>query len=398
MSLSRSLYAVMVFTVSLSLLLVTQAFAKPKVVDCFKCHDRAAFQKRVKHEPAAEGDCLDCHSPHVARFKGLLQKKVKDLCYSCHADAAEQHSKGVVHKPVKDGNCLGCHDPHSSNHDGLLKDRLADVCFSCHTTLPKKFKYTHPPYAKGDCAACHRPHQSANNYLLVKDRDALCFSCHKQAEVQKKHPNFPMKLSNCGSCHNPHGSNRPGLIRNVLHPPYADDCSDCHTGKGVPVRIDTCLECHPDVSDQMASSHNHLVRYKENGCTACHSPHAGDDKRLLRGQERHVCGTCHEATFKRREAAKYKHPLKGLVCNDCHAPHGSNHPAMVKGPINQVCQNCHGKHGMFTHPIGNNVYDPRTGQVMTCISCHATKGSDYPYHTRYSGKKDLCVQCHATYE
>ena len=396
MLLSRTLRVVLMLSVVLLFLSVSQGIAKT-TVDCFQCHDRDAFQKGVKHEPAAEGECLSCHSPHAARFGGLLQKQVKDLCYSCHTDAAEQQNKGVVHMPVKQGKCLGCHNPHSSDQKALLKDKLADTCFSCHKDLPRKYKNTHPPYAKGQCDSCHRPHQSANNNLLVRDADSLCLGCHDQATVQKKHPNFPDKLGKCGSCHNPHGSDRPGLIRNVLHEPYADDCSNCHTAKGAPVRIDTCLECHPDVAEQMASSHNHLLSYGENGCVACHSPHAGDDKRLLKGKERHVCGKCHEATFERMETAKYSHPMKGVVCNNCHAPHGSNHPAMTKGPINQVCQDCHGNHNMFTHPIGDKVFDPRTGQKMTCISCHATKGSDFPYHTRFNGKKDLCVQCHATY-
>ncbi|MEJ2033521.1 MAG: cytochrome c3 family protein, partial [Deltaproteobacteria bacterium] len=271
--------------------------------------------------------------------------------------------------------------------------------FNCHTDLPKKFKHTHPPYAKGQCFSCHRPHQSNYPNLLVRDGDALCLGCHSLSSVQKKHPNFPAKLGKCSTCHSPHGSDRPAMIRNVLHPPYAEDCQNCHTGKNKSVPVDTCLGCHPDVSEQMASSHNHLVRYGDNGCMACHSPHAGDDERLLKGKQIHVCGTCHAGTLKRREEAKFKHQLTDS-CNDCHAPHGSNHPAMMKGPIIDVCTQCHEKlHGAgFTHPIGKNVFDPRTGQMMTCETCHATKGSDYAKHTRFNGKRDLCVQCHSTYQ
>jgi len=395
MLLSRTLQSVFTLALALCLLLATQGISMA-AVDCFMCHDRAAFQQRLKHEPVAEGDCFACHSPHAARFGGLLQKQVKDLCYSCHTDAAEKQNQGVVHQPVKRGECLGCHNPHSSEQSGLLKDRLAQTCFSCHTDLPKKFKNTHAPYAKGQCDACHRPHQSSFANLLRKDPETLCLGCHKLVDLNKKHPNFPAKLGKCGTCHNPHGSDRPGLIRNVLHAPYADGCQDCHTGKGASVPIDTCLECHPDVSEQMASSHNHLVRYGDNGCMACHSPHAGDDGRLLKGKERHTCGKCHEATFKRYEDSKFKHTMTD-ACNNCHAPHGSNHPAMFKAPISEVCSECHGQHGVFTHPIGENIFDPRTGQTLTCESCHASKGSDYPYHTRLSGTKDLCVQCHGTY-
>lgn len=387
--------SVMIFTAMLFLLLTNQGLAEA-AVDCFSCHDRDAFQKRVNHKPAAEGNCLSCHSPHVARFKGLLQEEVKDLCYSCHSDEAEKHAQGFVHAPVKRGECLGCHNPHASNQNGLLNGRPSETCFTCHDELPKKFKNTHAPYAKGQCSSCHQSHQSEHAYLLNKEPDALCLGCHSRSTVNQKHPNFPDELKNCGSCHNPHGSDRPALVRNVLHEPYADGCGNCHAGKGEPVRIDTCLKCHPDVSEQMASSHNHLVRYESNGCIACHTPHAGDDSRLLKGKERHVCGACHEATFERHEASDFKHQMTD-ACNDCHAPHGSNHPAMAKAPINDVCSECHGQHGVFTHPIGENVFDPRTGQMMTCASCHASKGTDNEYHTRFDRKKALCVQCHSEY-
>ena len=379
-------------------LLLTLSLQGPveAAIDCFSCHDRAAFQKRVNHEPAAEGDCFACHNPHVARFEGLLQEKTRDLCYSCHEDEASEHLQGFVHAPVTRGECLGCHDPHASNHDNLLNARSSETCFSCHDSLQREYKNSHAPYAKGQCDACHQSHQSDFAYLLKKDAEDLCFNCHSGSSLQNKHAGFPAELGKCGSCHNPHGSDRPGLVRNALHAPYADGCADCHAGKGVPVRIDSCLGCHPDVSEQMSSSHNHLVRYEDNGCIACHSPHAADDERLLKGSERHVCGTCHEATFKRHEESAYKHEMTD-ACNDCHAPHGSNHPAMLAAPINQVCNNCHGLHGSFTHPIGVDVFDPRTGQMMTCASCHATKGTDFAYHARQERKKALCIECHETY-
>ena len=395
MNLSCFTKAATVISVLLLMLVVMQGAAEA-AIDCFSCHERSAFQKRVKHEPSASGDCFSCHNPHVARFSGLLQKQTKDLCISCHEDFAGMLDQGVVHRPVINGECTGCHDPHSSDQAALLIDRPAATCFTCHAEMPRQFKNTHAPYAKGQCSSCHVPHQSRHANLLVKEADTLCFDCHSRGSVQQKHPNFPEEVDNCGSCHNPHGSDRRALVRNVLHAPFADGCADCHAGKGVSVTIDTCLECHPEVTEQMSSSHNHLVRYGENGCMACHTPHAGDDQRLLKGKERHVCGTCHEATFKRYETAQYSHVMTD-ACNNCHAPHGSNHPAMTKAPMNEVCSECHAKHTEFTHPIGENVFDPRTGQVMTCASCHASKGTEHDYHTRFDRKKALCIQCHAEY-
>jgi predicted CXXCH cytochrome family protein len=362
-------------------------------VDCFSCHDRATFQKKVKHAPVESGECFSCHNPHVARFAGLLQKTTSKLCYSCHEDMAKGLQQAVVHRPVREGQCLACHDPHSSDQAKLLKARSSESCLGCHTSLPKQFKFTHAPYAQGQCSSCHNAHQSANSALLVKEADALCLSCHSAQTVQQKHSGYPAEVKSCGTCHSPHGSDNRGLIRNVLHEPYASGCNDCHTGKGVPVGIDTCLGCHDDVEKQMASSHNHLVRYGKNGCIACHSPHAGDDKRLLKGRERFVCSTCHLDTFQRYDAGKYKHKTTDS-CTDCHVPHGSNYPNMTKAPINEVCAPCHAQHSQFTHPIGEKVFDPRTLQMMTCTTCHSTKGSEYESHLRFQGSRDLCVQCH----
>jgi predicted CXXCH cytochrome family protein len=390
------LFPIMISALFLFLAAQGTALAGPKVMDCFACHDRAAFQKKVKHQPAARGECSSCHSPHVARHSGMLQQQVQNLCYSCHPGAAVEHRQGIPHQPVRQGECLACHDPHGSDHAGLINKRSADNCFSCHSELPRKFKHTHAPYGKGQCSSCHEAHRADQPYLLVKEPKALCLSCHPLQAVRQKHPNYPAELDNCGSCHSPHGSDRRGLVRNVLHQPFASGCKDCHSGRGAAVTVDTCLECHPKVGEQMASSHNHLVGYGKNSCIACHSPHAGDKPRLLKGKERYVCGTCHEATFRRFESSRHKHTA-AESCMDCHAPHGSNHPAMARGPVNTVCISCHKKHDQFTHPIGENVFDPRTGQMMTCASCHTSKGTDHQNHLRFSGTRDLCVQCHRSH-
>lgn len=380
------------------LLLPAAADARPAAVqDCFACHDQAAFEQRVQHQPAARGECSSCHNPHVARFPGLLQQPVHQLCYQCHRDTADEHRRGgVLHGPVRDGDCLSCHDPHSARHDNLLKQQGAANCFACHTELPRTFEYTHTPYRNGDCAACHQSHQSEHPYLLVREQNELCLNCHQPQEIRAKHVNYPAPATNCVSCHSPHGSQRQALIRNVLHRSYATNCADCHQG-GQSVTSHRCLECHQDVGREMASSHNHLVRYGDNSCIACHSPHAGDRPGLLKGRERYLCGSCHQGTIKRAEQAAHAHPLSrpdANACGSCHNLHGSNHPAMLKSPVNTVCIDCHSEHEQFTHPIGERVFDPRTGQMMTCASCHSSMGTAFQNHLRYSGTRDLCVQCH----
>src|SRR3989339_1696534 len=98
---------------------------------CFKCHVKDDFEKEYVHAPLKKGLCTDCHNPHVARYKSLLQKKEKDFCYSCHQDKAEKFSQGVVHQPVIEGKCLICHTPHASKLKGLIGgETIAESCFN----------------------------------------------------------------------------------------------------------------------------------------------------------------------------------------------------------------------------------------------------------------------------
>ena len=146
----------------------------------------------------------------------------------------------------------------------------------------------------------------------------------------------------------------------------------------------------------MFMSHTHLSGNSVNKCVACHSPHASDEKSLLRKKQEMVCMTCHENTSMRYEDTLYKHENIG-TCTDCHDVHGSNELVMLKGDGNAVCERCHETQGQFTHPIGDKVIDPRNGQGLTCVTCHNPMGSNYKFELKRSGSKDLCVQCHKKY-
>ena len=361
---------------------------------CFKCHKRADFRGKVVHQPVAKDQCSACHSPHVAHFKGLLQKSGASFCYGCHKEQAAIFAQGIVHQPVRQGQCLTCHDVHASEAKGLLKGRLAESCFACHKTLPSKFKHTHKPYAKGDCQACHRPHQSGNMQLLKSKPDELCLSCHKSDTLRQVHRNFPREVSDCLSCHNPHGSNRKAIVRDVLHKPYKKGCADCH-GQGR-MSAETCLRCHEEIREEVLALHSHLLDQEGCSCTACHSPHAGDTASLLKGSQKQICRSCHKDTFNNYQDKLYIH-TEPFDCKECHAVHGSSHLAMLKDGGNKTCSRCHETQGKFTHPIGEKVLDPRSGQIVTCVSCHNPMGTDFRYNLKLSGTKDLCIQCHRTY-
>jgi predicted CXXCH cytochrome family protein len=367
------------------------AFAK---ATCFQCHKEADFSKKTVHRPVAEGQCGLCHNPHVARFEGLLQQSGADLCYKCHQDEAAAFRKGITHQPVRQGACLTCHDPHASEAKALTKGRLSDNCFACHKDLPAKYKYTHSPYAKGDCPACHRPHSAQNPQMLNSKPETLCISCHKGDSLRQAHRGFPQEPTGCLTCHSPHGSGSKALIRDVLHSPFKKGCSECHSqGR---MGAENCLRCHEKIRGQVGAIHSHLMDNPINSCTTCHTPHAGDEKNLLKGSQSYICRSCHEDTFQRYQDRLYIHS-GALDCKSCHAVHGSDNLAMLREGGNDSCSRCHETQGKFSHPVGEKILDHRTGQMVTCVSCHNPMGTDYKYDLKLSGEKDLCVECHRSY-
>lgn len=383
----------LVFFIALGISLFAPAMA-PAASNCYTCHDRRGFSRRVVHQPVAAGQCTACHNPHVARFAGLLAKPLAELCFSCHEEKASTFAGRVVHQPVLAGNCLACHDPHSADGKGLVKGDLSGLCFGCHTDLKKQYKRTHSPYAKGQCTSCHQPHSSESPLLLrTEDADNMCYTCHKRDAVRQGHRNSPVPVRGCLSCHNPHGSDRQGLVRNVLHSPYRQGCASCHQGKSPPGAA-VCLGCHKDVMQGVLRTHSHLAMGRGNSCIKCHTPHAGDTRELLKGHMVSVCRSCHEDTFRRQAKRLFVHSETINDCGKCHAVHGSNRLAMLKDDGNAICVGCHKSQGVFSHPVGKGVLDQRTGAVMTCVTCHNPHGTDYKNQLRLSGAKALCVQCH----
>lgn len=380
------------FGVLLLILIITGNAFGSKV--CFECHERSSFKNRVIHEPVAKDNCISCHNPHAAKHAGLLQKEISALCFSCHGDKKESFSKGILHDPVKRGECTACHDPHASSSKGLMKGEYADSCYTCHDSLARKFKYMHQPYAKGQCKSCHSPHQAENFQLLNMSAAKLCRSCHSEADIGAAHKNYPAAIKGCLTCHNPHGSDNKGIIRSVRHEPYLENCRICHGDNGAKMGQQTCLECHSEIKESLLTSHNHLTDVDGNSCINCHSPHAGNTKKLLKDRPLLLCRNCHEDTYRRHEKNIFIHSVTANDCYICHAVHGSNQVAMLKGDGNSICLACHPDQGQFSHPVGAGIIDPRNNQEATCLSCHNPHGTDFKGQLVLSGQQELCVQCH----
>jgi len=386
-----------IFFILTACFLVASAAANAEQAgNCFECHEKAQFTDKVVHKPVGTGKCTTCHNPHVARYAGLLRYEGGKLCFSCHEDERESLKTGIVHEPINSDQCTVCHTPHSASEKGLVRKDIKLDCLRCHSSMKEKYKYTHEPYRNGECGSCHRPHNSEWSMLLVTTKDKLCAECHDDAALKSKHSGYPGTLRNCLTCHNPHGSERKGMIRNFLHDPYKNGCADCHEKSSGSVGVEKCIECHSGVVEQMQRTHSHLAQKDGNSCVNCHSPHAGDEKRLLLMREKQVCAQCHRPSIDLYKNSPFRHASIDN-CTDCHHPHGGNDMAMLKGNGLEVCAICHEDQGSFTHPVGPEVPDPRTGRMMTCITCHNPMGTNYPDNLILDGKEKLCVQCHKEY-
>jgi len=91
---------------------------KPVPELCFKCHEDITAKNPVIHGPVAMGDCVVCHSPHLAKYKFLLKRKGNALCHYCHNQ--EDLSKNKMHFAIEEHDCLDCHNPHSGKDRFLL--------------------------------------------------------------------------------------------------------------------------------------------------------------------------------------------------------------------------------------------------------------------------------------
>jgi predicted CXXCH cytochrome family protein len=144
------------------------------------------FKKEKLHAPVKqEKECLNCHLPHAAFTKALLNAPKDQFCFKCHKK--DELFKGKIHPPAED-DCGTCHAPHQSGNDALLiqEDSMA-LCKTCHD----KTDSTHFHPMGGEvkdprtgkmlvCISCHNPHASPYDPLLIEEKTRkLCVQCHK---------------------------------------------------------------------------------------------------------------------------------------------------------------------------------------------------------------------------
>ena len=94
---------------------------------------------------------------------------------------------------------------------------------------------------------------------------------------------------------------------------------------------EVCFTCHPQIADKVNDSPVvHPALQMENGCVACHSPHASDNEKLLLKPVKDTCVTCHDSVIP-KNATVLHGPNNDGKCTRCHDPHGSQNATLLVG-------------------------------------------------------------------
>ncbi len=364
-----------------------------------ECH-KEILNHKVMHGPV-QSDCGACHvgtgDPKDHKFSYIVPKA--ELCVRCHVLPHETS----MHQPVKEGKCMECHNPHGSEHAKVLvADPQKDLCMKCHKQDFSKSKFVHGPVAIGACVVCHKPHSSAQPKLLIQDAKSLCLNCH--SEVQAKitegaHMHGALEQG-CTGCHSPHASDHKFQLK--------------QTSPGL------CMTCHKDRFDQITAGATviHGAVTDEGGCSVCHEPHSSKLASLQRGTQPGTCLSCHDKPLKTKEGTPLTNmalllknntdwhgPIREGACTACHSPHaGKNfrllaedYPPQFYAPFKvdtfKLCFKCHIP-DLVLKPSGQGLTQFRNGDKnlhwlhvnqekgRTCRACHEVHASQRPAHIR----------------
>ena len=155
---------------------------------CFKCHRDEIYEAdywKTLH-PLAGVACTTCHDPHFLENPSNLTMPANQLCFSCHKTVRADFNK-LSHHPVDNEDprtgmlCTDCHSPHCAEGRPMLQLPKDELCVSCHVDKSGPFVYDHVGYdpALGDgCFTCHSQHGSNSPNLLMMNGRGVCLQCH----------------------------------------------------------------------------------------------------------------------------------------------------------------------------------------------------------------------------
>jgi len=264
-----------------------------------------------------------------------------------------------AHSPYQDGDCSLCHQNKDRENPGPILKQINAICLDCHDDFAKVMarKSSHVP-AKVNCVSCHNPHNSKQPKLLVEESEALCLSCHTAisnlvSNAKVKHDALTSGAK-CVNCHNPHAANVEHLLTRL---PY-DLCVGCHGKDGVTDHDGKALT---NIKKLLADYPHQHGPVQDKDCSACHTPHGGDNFRLLTKEYPAqfyspydpklyaLCFDCHEESMvkdpktttltKFRNGDQNLHYVhvnkdeRGRTCRACHEVHASQQIHQIRDAV-----------------------------------------------------------------
>jgi predicted CXXCH cytochrome family protein len=151
-------------------------------------------------------------------------------------------------------------------------------------------------------------------------------------------------------------------------------------------------------------------------CTACHLPHASEQKMMLKTDTTDLCLDCHSQIRELIATAVTKHDAvsTGEACHNCHDPHGSDFTSLLLNNMVAVCLTCHDRKielegGQTLENMaavlasGKSLHGPIAED--NCVACHQIHGGSnfrllvkaYPpeFYAPFQEKRyALCFVCH----
>lgn len=350
-----------------------------------RCHADLK-QVPVLHAPVGQNACGTCHLPDAGNHTYPLRSEPGHLCTQCHNTV---HAGKIQHAVLSDDACMACHDPHAGRDRSLLAAGTTQAnCVQCHPTHAGQIR--HAAAVGQHCEMCHDTHVSDNRGLLNTPRVIdNCRECHAQTVAHTEsgaHTHLNVKGS-CLGCHNPHAAETKGLLPG-------------------PAR-ETCVSCHTDIGTQLADATvTHDPVLKGEACTRCHDPHASDQPAMLIKSQAQVCLSCHDKPVKANDGrtvpamdSVLTQPVKhGAIavgeCSACHSVHGGNHKKLLREA------NAIAPHGMYDARNFALCYSCHDARLVTDADRTQFRNGDRNLHEAHlrSGERSMgCGACHAVH-
>lgn len=225
------------------------------------------------------GQCSNCHPPHGSAFSGLLRAETPvKACFTCHPKSTGETDLWRGEKAfARSGHaalCLKCHNPHGAPdpktgqaYPKMLTGNSPDLCFTCHAQVAEQFAASREASAKSGVRSRHPVDEPGAK--------VTCVNCHNPHTVRANPPGgYEAALSDPA---------QPGKLYAWLGGNSSNEyCLRCHDGSwpgAANIKAEmadrTKLASGFVWAGKGVSLHNlHLSRYHKQKCSSCHSPHA----------------------------------------------------------------------------------------------------------------------------